>query len=139
LHHYETGRFTGIPGEPPLVPQIEGACGFKMTTMNQQLCSGAEQRKSWTFLAENCPVQAQTIAKRECAGRTFTARSANPSPYDTFCGAYAANSPKGKTGSTATTDDQPEAAADQPAEKPAETAGDKVKNGAKKLKGLLNF
>ncbi len=132
LHGYETGRTMGIPGEPPVVPQIEGACGIKMATMGQQLCGGAEQRKSWTFLAENCPVQAQALAKRECAGRTFTARMTNPSPYDAFCGAYAANS-----GDQANATVVP--ATDPAAEKPPETATDKMKNSAKKLKGMLGF
>jgi hypothetical protein len=127
LHRYETGGFASVAGEPPLMPQVEAACGFKMAAMNQQLCSGAEQRKSWTFLAESCPVQAQTIAKRECAGRSFTARAANPSPYDAFCGTYAAKASTGNSGG------------DEPAAKPAETVGDKAKSGAKKLKGLLNF
>jgi hypothetical protein len=126
LHGYETGRTVGIQGQPSVVPEIEGACGFKMVTMGEQLCAGAEQRKSWTFLAGSCPVQAQTIAKRECAGRSFTARTANPSPYDAFCSAYAANSP-----------DKTAAAPD---EKPAaETTTDKLKGGTKKLKGLLGF
>ena len=139
LHGYQTGAMAGVPGEPPLIPQVERACGFTMAAMNKELCSGAEQRKSWSFLAANCEAQAQVLAKRECAGRDFTARMAHPSPYDDFCGAYAAHSGESRSGDGAGAAGPAAPAADKPEEKPAEKPADKVKDRAKKLKGLLGF
>ena len=106
-----------------LIPEIESACKVSMPAMKQQLCSNAEQRKSWKFMAQECEAEASTLAAAQCAGRSYTVVS--QSPYKDFCSAY------GMSGG------QADAAAQAP---PAEEkAQDKIKRGLKGLKGALGL
>jgi hypothetical protein len=63
-------------------------CGFAPETVRTQLCSTAQGKKEWTFLAEDCPEISKPLAQRECAGRDFTT-PVSP-PFVAFCSAYAA-------------------------------------------------
>ena len=106
---------------PSPVPQIESACSVSMPAMRAQLCSTAEQRKSWQFLAQECDAEAKALAAQQCAGRGYTAMST--SPYKEFCGAYGASG----------------AAADAAPAPETPKPEDAVKRGLKGLKGKLGF
>ena len=107
--------------QPSPVSQIESACSVSMPAMKSQLCSTAEQRKSWQFLAKECEAEAKTLAAQQCAGRGYTAMST--SPYKEFCGAYGAGG----------------AAADAAVAPETPKPEDAVKRGLKGLKGKLGF
>jgi hypothetical protein len=125
--------------QPSLVPEVERACGVSQAAMNKDLCSSAEKRKSWGFLAKQCDVQAKVIAARECAGRGYTAMSA--SPYKDFCSAYGVevtseDAPATGNAAAAKVQAAP-AAAEAPKEESKEDS--KVKRGLKGLKGALGL
>jgi len=96
--------------------------------MNKQLCSTAEQRQSWKFLAQECEAEAKVLATRECAGRSYTAMS--KSSYKDFCSAYGVEGMASDSAAGA-------AAATPVAEEKAEES--KVKRGLKGLKGALGL
>jgi hypothetical protein len=83
----------------------------------------ADKNESLVFLARQCPVQAQPIAQRECAGRGYTTPPA--AKYRDFCSNYA-----GKL--LARGSDEPASTTDPSAKK--ESALDKSKSA---LKGLF--
>lgn len=110
---------------PNPVPDIERACGISMAGMERELCTTAEQRKSWTFLAKSCPAQAQPLAAAQCAGRGYTAMA--ESPYRAFCSAYGIE--------PVSSDDAAAKPADAPA--PAKPAEGGVRRGIRGLRGVL--
>lgn len=104
-------------------------CGTTEAALRDELCVAAERNRSFKFLGENCPAQAQALGQRECAGRSYTALSAQ---YRDFCTQYARSTmaPGGP------------AAAAAPATQPAgaaPSATDVINEGAKALKGILGF
>jgi hypothetical protein len=68
-----------IPG-PKAAAEV---CGVDLTAIKAELCAKGERVGSLDFLATHCPEQAKVLARRECAGRDYTARQA--SPYRDFC------------------------------------------------------
>jgi hypothetical protein len=108
--------------EPPL-QEAGTVCGTKAEDVLSKLCTNADKSESLVFLARNCPVQAQPIAQRECAGRGYTTPPA--AKYRDFCSNYA-----GKL--LARENDESSVTTTQPAKK--ENALDKSK---KALQGLF--
>jgi hypothetical protein len=108
--------------EPPL-QEAGTVCGTKAEDVLNKLCVTADKNESLVFLARQCPVQAQPIAQRECAGRGYTTPPA--AKYRDFCGNYAGKLlARGSDDSSSTTN---------PSAK-KESALDKSKNA---LKGLF--
>jgi len=106
------------------------ACGADLEAVRQELCPGAARKERLAFLAASCPAEAKVIARRECAGRDYTALQG--SRYRDFCARM-----KGEA---------MEADADRPARKKkpaaedeAEKQDDGVEKGKKLLKGVLGF
>lgn len=103
------------------------ACGLDLAALPKELCPEAARKESLGFLAAHCPAEAKAIAKRECAGRDYTALRA--SRYRDFCARLMG--------------DQLEAAGDEeaaPRKKKKEAKDeDAVDKGKKLLKGVLGF
>lgn len=109
------------------------ACGTDPAMVIAPVCKAAVDKKDWTFVSENCPVEGRAVALQNCAGMDYTA--AMSSPYKEVCQKYGADLAKKKVA-----DDK---AKSEPAAKPAAESkpgvGDTVKEGAKSLKKLLKF
>ena len=106
-------------------------CGIDPSTVSGPVCKVAVDKKDWYFVSENCPAEGRVIAQQNCTGMDYTAVMA--SPYREICRKYGADLAKKRV-----TDDK---ATTEPAAKPAAKpgVGDSVKEGANKLKKLLNF
>ncbi len=78
---------SNAPGARPLA-ETEQLCGFSATAQREQLCNSAEQAGKVKFIVSQCPVQAQTLAAAQCAGRRYTAIAEQ---YRDFCASYASN------------------------------------------------
>jgi hypothetical protein len=109
------------------------ACGTDPATVSGPACKLAVDKKDWPFVSDNCPVEGRAIAQQNCAGMDYTAVMA--SPYKEVCQKYGADLAKKKVAN--------DKAKSDPAAKPAAESkpgvGDTVKEGANKLKKLLNF
>jgi hypothetical protein len=109
------------------------ACGTDPATVSGPVCKVAVDKKDWTFVSDNCPVEGRAIAQQNCAGMDYTAVMS--SPYREVCQKYGADLAKKKVA-----DDKVKS---EPAAKPAAESkpgvGDTVKDGANKLKKLLKF
>jgi chemotaxis protein histidine kinase CheA len=109
------------------------ACGTDPATVSAPVCKVAVDKKDWTFVSDNCPVEGRAIAQQNCAGMDYTAMLA--SPYKEVCQKYGADLAKKKVAD--------EKAKSEPAAKPAAESkpgvSDTVKEGANKLKKLLKF
>lgn len=112
----QTATMYGL--EPGTVKDLESACGVTGPALKTDLCGQAEGKGWWNFLARECPVQAEALAAKECAGRDFTALAGTK--YAGFCGAMGTGSP----------------AAEQNA---ARKAADKAKRGFKSLRDKVGF
>ena len=107
------------------------ACGTDPATVSGPVCKVAVDKKDWYFVSENCPAEGRVIAQQNCTGMDYTAVMA--SPYKQICQKYGADLAKKRvTGDKAKTEP-----AAKPEAKPS--VGDTVKEGANKLKKLLNF
>jgi hypothetical protein len=112
-------------------------CGFDVEKTRARLCKAANDEvkaggktppaDALQFLPPSCPVEAQAVAKQECAGRSYTGM---PSPWRGFCVAEreAGLSQGGEVTPAAAEDTGEE-------EKPKEKAIDKAKKSI--LKGLF--
>ena len=49
------------------------ACALDLEEVRRGLCAEAARRESLAFLASTCPAEAKALARRECAGRDYTA------------------------------------------------------------------
>lgn len=129
-------------GDPTIdsstLPEVAKFCGTQPEAIRTKLCSNAGKTEDFDFIGAQCPSLAQPIAQRECAGRSF---SSPPAPrYRSFCGSYG----KGVMGGNGSSGERergepgvsvaPEAPATP--ETPT-TPTDKLKEGAKRLKGLF--
>ena len=103
---------------------VAGYCGMPAEGLRTRLCREAVGKDDLDFIGRHCPADAQPIAQRECAGRSYSTPPAEK--YRDFCSNYAREMMQG--GGAA------ESAEPQPP-KP----GDAVKEGAKKLKGLFGL
>jgi Protein of unknown function (DUF3617) len=109
------------------LPEVARYCGADANALRTRFCSEANKSEDLEFLGTHCPAQAQVIAQRECAGRSFTSPAAPK--YQGFCGTFArATMQGGSSGGDAS-----EAA---PATTPP---GEAIQEGAKRLKGMLGF
>ena len=114
-------------------------CGIDPATVSGPVCKAAVDKKDWYFVAENCPVEGRAIAQQNCTGMDYSAVMG--SPYRAICQKYGADLAKKRVA-----DDK---AKTEPAAKPAAkteakteakpSVSDSVKEGATKLKKLLNF
>ena len=106
-------------------------CGIDPATVSGPVCKVAVDKKDWYFVSENCPVEGRVIAQQNCTGMDYTAVMG--SPYKQICQKYGADLAKKRV-----VDDK---AKTEPAAKPEAkpSVGDTVKEGANKLKKLLNF
>jgi uncharacterized protein DUF3617 len=114
-------------GAMPGPKAVAKACGLDLAAVQKQLCVEAAGKESLAFLGPWCPAEAKVIAKRECAGRDYTALQG--SRYRDFCARLAG--------------DRLEAQADEGAptrkKKEQEPKEDAVDKGKKLLKGVLGF
>lgn len=76
-----------FPGARPLSESAR-LCGFTVETERARLCDSAEANGKLEFLANECPGQAQALARLQCAGRSYTTISAR---YRSFCAEFASN------------------------------------------------
>ncbi len=92
-----------FPGARPL-SESAALCGFQVDAERTRLCETAEANGKLGFIASECPVQAQALARTHCAGRSYTTISDR---YRNFCAEFAStqqeearraeeNSPTGK-------------------------------------------
>jgi hypothetical protein len=95
------------------------ACGVELAGVKADLCARGEKGDDLEFLADQCPEQSKAIAKRECAGRSFTALAGTR--YQAFC------TRMWDSGQAARQDD---------AAKPKSTRDEAVEKGKKLLKGF---
>ena len=103
------------------------ACGLDLAALPKTLCPEAAKQESLAFLAAHCPAEAKVIAKRECAGRDYTALQG--SRYRDFCARVMGDKLEAKG------DDE---AAPRKKKKDAKDE-DAVDKGKKLLKGVLGF
>lgn len=109
------------------------ACGKDPAVVTGPVCKAAVDKKDWSFVAANCPVEGRAIAQQQCAGMDYTSMST--SPYREVCQKYGADLAKKKVA-----DDKVKSeAAASPAPEAKPSVGDTVKEGAKSLKKLLKF
>lgn len=115
-------------GEPTMdsgtLPAVAKYCGVQAEAIRERLCTEASKSEDLAFIGGQCPVLAQPIAQRECAGRSFSTPPAEK--YREFCNTYAQAMMQGSSG-----DDAPAAESATP------TTEDVLKEGAKRLKGLF--
>lgn len=101
------------------------ACGLELEAVKKDLCVEAGKKELLAFLAPFCPAEAKLIAKRECAGRDYTALSG--SKYRNFCARVAGDKLEAADGE------------EQPAKPSKKKKEDTVDQGKKLLKGVLGF
>jgi hypothetical protein len=109
------------------------ACRKDPAVVTGPACKTAVDKKNWSFVAANCPVEGRAIAQQQCAGMDYTSMST--SPYREVCQTYGADLAKKKVADDKAKSD----AAANPAPESKPSVGDSVKEGAKSLKKLLNF
>jgi hypothetical protein len=141
LYDAKTAKLFG--NEPAGVKALESACALKgPAPLKEELCGQAEGKRWWNFLAKECPVQAQALAAKECAGRDFTALQG--SPYAGFCGAMGTGTPaagdaEGDALADGSAPPAPAAPAGNEAQNAAQKAADKAKRGFKSLRDKVGF
>ena len=132
-------KSSGVPElDTDSLPQVAKFCAVDAEAVRARLCTEADKTQNLDFIAGNCPAIAQPLAQRECAGRGGTGW-APAEMYRTFCSTYAGKMARAsKPGAPASGAQEPGAQPDASPEPPATpTAGDTIKEGAKKLKGLF--
>lgn len=103
------------------------ACQLDLAAVQRELCAGAARKESLAFLGAWCPAEAKVIAKRECAGRDYTAMAG--SRYRDFCARFKGEQLDAQAGAEA-----------KPAKKEKKEEKDEaVEQGKKLLKGVLGF
>lgn len=76
-----------FPGSRPLAEAAK-LCGFQVEVERKRLCDSAEANGKLTFIASECPAQAQALAQTHCAGRSYTTIGER---YRNFCAEFASN------------------------------------------------
>jgi hypothetical protein len=76
-----------FPGSHPLAESAQ-LCGFQVEAERTRLCDSAEANGKLGFIASQCPVQAQALARMQCAGRSYSTISDR---YRNFCAEFASN------------------------------------------------
>lgn len=117
-------------------------CGLKHDDLRKKLCKGASKNESYEFVGANCPDQAKPLAKKHCAGRSYTVKEGDPRRVEKkwfkFCKAVAGARLEGEDGGEAAEAPSPEDVKD----KAKSQAKDEAKKAAKgaavdALKGLF--
>jgi hypothetical protein len=85
-------------GVAPPLDQSAQICGVNIEDVRAKLCTGAEGSAQWEFLAQQCPSQADALAKAQCTGRSYSSISDS---YRSFCSSYVAASGAGNNSTTA--------------------------------------
>jgi hypothetical protein len=117
--------------------QAGQACGVDTASVLADACKGATGGRDWSFVADYCPAEAQSLAAQHCAGRKYTAAMA--SEYKAVCQKYA-SAGGGDSGAAAPSQpgaqgqQQQQDASGAPA---APSATDMVKDGANQLRRLF--
>lgn len=74
-------------------------CGYKADDLRKKLCKGASKNESYEFVGANCPDEAKPLAKKHCAGRSYTVKEGDPRRVEKkwfkFCVAVAGAHAKG--------------------------------------------
>lgn len=115
-------------GAVPGPKAIAKACDLDLAAVQQELCIEAARKEDLAFLGPWCPAEAKAIAKRECAGRDYTALQG--SRYRDFCARLAGDALEARGD---------EEAAPGKKKKKEEPKEDAVDQGKKLLKGVLGF
>lgn len=127
-------------GQSMRMKQAEEMCGVQADDLKPKLCKSAVKDEFWAFVGANCPDEAKPLAKKHCAGRSYTIKEGDPKAMEkkwyNFCVAVAG---KNLTGDTETaSEDSGSKGSDEQPEDPKGVA----KKAAKKavvegLKGLF--
>lgn len=100
-------------------------CGVNPEDLRAKLCKGASKNESYEFVGAHCPAEAKPLAKKHCAGRSYTVKEGDPRRVEKkwfkFCKAVAGAGLEG---------DEPAEKAEEPAPTPKEVK-DKAKAQAK--------
>jgi hypothetical protein len=104
-------------------------CGVTPEDLRPKLCKGASKNESFEFLGANCPNEAKPLAKKHCAGRSYTVKEGDPRRVEKkwfkFCVAVA--------GANASGEDETQTAEETPTPKSVkEHAKSQAKDEAKK-------
>lgn len=116
-------------------------CGVKADNLRAKLCKGASKSEAYEFVGAHCPDQAKPLAKKHCAGRSYTVKEGDPRRVDKkwfkFCVAVAGARSEGED--TAATEDEAPKSAKEAATSEAKDATKKAAKGAavNVLKGLF--
>jgi len=129
----DTAGFTGAVDKYPHWRSAMQGCGIDPNTVSGPVCKSAIEKKTYTFVAEYCPVEGRALAQKHCAGMDYTAIMS--SEYREVCQKYASELGKAKVG-TGKTEAAPAPAAPK---SDKDKAIDAVKEGGNKLKKLLKF
>lgn len=123
------------------LPEVARFCGVDAKAMRTKHCGEADESRDLGFLAASCPDQAEPIATRECAGRSFSSPPA--AEYREFCYEYARQNLKGGDHSTpngraaSATPSEPNPSTASTPDPATRAAGEAMKEGARRLKGLF--
>lgn len=122
-------------------------CGFKADDLRKKLCKGASKSESYEFVGANCPEEAKPLAKKHCAGRSYTVKEGDPRRVEKkwfkFCKAVAGARLEGEEGDEAAESSQKAAPTPKDVKDKAKSqAKDEAKKAAKgaavdALKGLF--
>ncbi|MBI2790048.1 MAG: DUF3617 domain-containing protein [Elusimicrobia bacterium] len=74
-------------------------CGVSPDDLRKKLCKGASKNESYEFVGAHCPAEAKPLAKKHCAGRSYTVKEGDPRRVEKkwfkFCKAVAGASLEG--------------------------------------------
>ena len=119
-------------------------CGFKADDLRKKLCKGASKNESYEFVGANCPDEAKPLAKKHCAGRSYTVKEGDPRRVEKkwfkFCKAVAGAALEGDE--AAESSEKPAPTPKDMKDKAKSQAKDEAKKAAKgaavdALKGLF--
>lgn len=106
-------------GQAMRLNQAEEMCGVQADDLKPRLCKSAVKDEFWAFVGANCDEEAKPLAKKHCAGRSYTIKEGDPKAMDKkwypFCVAVAGKNLTGEdtaksedSGSKGGSEEQPE-------------------------------
>ncbi|MDD5301847.1 MAG: hypothetical protein PHS14_01955 [Elusimicrobia bacterium] len=76
---YQTeAGFQKIGRDGSRLDSAERMCGVKADDLRKKLCKGASKNESYEFVGAHCPDEAKPLAKKHCAGRSYTVKEGDP-------------------------------------------------------------